>query len=130
MIASPFIYEAAGDTYKTLFHLMTLANNHSDVSIFRNRYHVSSASTVYGSMGVQIVSQNIRHSANNSTAMSASWKEQHLKVQLLNVWIIGAAMVVLKCLTLLIIILCPINVAPEIQIHWRGWQPYLPIAEA
>jgi hypothetical protein len=45
--------------------------------------------------------------------MSASWEEQRLKVQLLNVWIIGAAMVVLKCLTLLIVIFRPINVVPR-----------------
>jgi hypothetical protein len=61
-------------------------------------------------MGVQIFSQNLRQSANNSTAISASREERPLIVQPLSVWIVGAAMAVLKCLTLLIIILRPINV--------------------
>ena len=102
------------DTYTILFYLMTLANNHSDISAFFDPETMSrSASTVYANVGVQIVSNGLRQSASNSTDMSVSWEEQRLEVTLLNVWIMGAVMAILVCLALLIMILCPTGVVPR-----------------
>jgi hypothetical protein len=106
--------KAASYTHQTLFYLMTLTNKHSDMSAFFDLDTLSrSASTVYGNVYVQIMSKDLRQPANQSTDMSISWVEQRLQVRLLNVWMMGSSLVVLKCLTLLIMMLCPTNVVAQ-----------------